>query len=37
MIFKVARLFRGNILIAVSPDNFDQSLKKQSFTSKLVN
>lgn len=34
---KVAVLYRGNINIAVSADNFDQSLKKQSFTSKLIN
>ena len=34
---KIAVLYRGNINIAVPEDNFDPSLKKQSFTSKLIN
>jgi len=33
---QVARFTRGQAAVVVKPDNFDQSLKKEKFTSKLI-
>ena len=33
---KIAKIAKNNVAIAVHPDNFDQSMKKSRFGSKLV-
>lgn len=33
---KIAKIAKNNVAIAVNPDNFDQSLKKVKFASKLI-